>query len=137
MILDRIRIAPLSLKFIQKMFENLLSSVKLQSAKISENLDNIKSQTSKISEALFSTIKHSNLYDRKTDNTHCSRNVPQRVRDLRWPVLLDNKMHWVTLGSRQVDDNEEEEDIVEKFIRVINVDDDGTHKVSFKFGVFV
>lgn len=136
------------------MFENIIHNVKSHSAKLSEtlnienlrsqttrlseNVENIKNHTSRLSDNLMLTLKKSkfsNFFPVSEDTCHISQQPvtdksPQN-RVLKWPVLVDNKMQWITLqpnGLEEVEEEEEEEDIVARFIRVITPEDDSSPK---------
>ena len=128
------------------MFEDILTNIKAHSAKVTEslslenlraqgskltdNFDNLKAQTSKISGNIITTLKKSTPRyllvsqndDSPTQLVSENCNSPAK-RELKWPVLVDNKMQWVTIPQRGAS-VEDEDDIVERFIRVISVEDE-------------
>ncbi|PSN35611.1 hypothetical protein C0J52_24479 [Blattella germanica] len=136
------------------MFEDILSNIKAHSAKVTEslslenlraqttkfsdNFDNLKAQTTKISGNIVTTLKKNAprylLVPQNDTEPHnaCTNLSPTSncdsfsKRELKWPVLVDNKMQWVTIPSNvnNGEGEEDEEDIVERFIRVITVDDE-------------
>ncbi|KAK8742903.1 hypothetical protein OTU49_001727 [Cherax quadricarinatus] len=100
----------------------------------SVSLDSIKSQTTKMSTQVFSSLKsRSDRFSKLlwSDNSDVSGNQkapasnpkappPTLLEQLKWPVLINNKKHWLPyVSSNSVD----EEDIVERFIRVITLED--------------
>ncbi|CAG2060685.1 unnamed protein product, partial [Timema podura] len=110
-------------------FENLRS----QGTRFSENLDIMKSKTSRFSETILTTLKSTRvppyLSSRYESNENISKSLGQyNTKDsggrleLKWPVLVDNNMKWITRLPKTK--SEEEEDIVDRFIRVISVDED-------------
>nr|CAD7451843.1 unnamed protein product [Timema tahoe] len=110
-------------------FENLRS----HGTRFSENLDIIKSKTSRFSETILTTLKSTRvppyLSSRYESNENISKSLGQYNtkdsggrRELKWPVLVDNNMKWITRLPKTK--SEEEEDIVDRFIRVISVDED-------------
>lgn len=131
------------------MFEDIFSNIKAHSAKLSEsltvlgnlrvqttrfadNFDSLKAQTTKFSENIVTTLKKSSpryLLVPQSDKpvSHvlpADRNAPEK-RELKWPVLVDNRMRWVTFPPSTGNiPNTDDEDIVERFIRVISVDEE-------------
>jgi hypothetical protein len=130
------------------MFEDILSNIKAHSAKVSEsltlenlrvrtsrlsdNFDSLKTHTTKLSENIVTTLRKSApryLLVQQSDEPQTSvlpadANV-QGKRELKWPVLVDNKMQWITFSTdTESIPNTDEEDIVERFIRVISVDEE-------------
>jgi hypothetical protein len=131
------------------MFEDILSNIKAHSAKVSEslslenlrvqtsrfsdNFSSIKAQTTKLSENIVTTLKKSApryLLAPQSDDAEArllpTDSLAQGKRELKWPVLVDNKMQWVTLptDTGNVHNTDDEEDIVERFIRVISLDEE-------------
>lgn len=109
------------------MFENLIMNLKLQSLKVSGSLSNFKNNTNngldqfknKIKKKLSPNVEHNPIPQ--------SPSTPvQNYRDLRWPVLIDNEMHWVPHVPHIEED--ESEDIVERFTHMSNVN--RNYKVS-------
>uniref|UniRef100_A0A0P4W4B7 Schwannomin interacting protein 1 C-terminal domain-containing protein n=1 Tax=Scylla olivacea TaxID=85551 RepID=A0A0P4W4B7_SCYOL len=96
-----------------------LSSIKEQTAKVSSQvLSSLKAQSGKVSKLLWNEGSNA-----KTDNeTRAPR--PTLLEQLKWPVLIDNKRQWLHYVSGKSD---EEEDIVDKFIRVITIEDADEH----------
>lgn len=143
------------------MFEDILSNIKAHSAKVSgtlsfenlrqgtarlsDNFDSLKIQTTRLSESIATTLKKSTpryLLVHKSDEpqTSCLHAVAnaQGERDLKWPVLVDNKMQWISLSTdtENTPDTDDDDDIVERFIRVISVDEEKSftqvrHKIPF------
>jgi hypothetical protein len=133
------------------MFEDILSNIKAHSAKLSEsltglgnlrvqttrftdNFDTFKAQTTKLSENIFTALKNSSTRylqvpqgDESEPLSLPADSNSQGKRELKWPVLVDNKMRWITFlpatGSIPNTDDDDE-DIVERFIRVISVDEE-------------
>lgn len=118
------------------MFEDIISNIKAHSAKVSDalslenlraqtsrftdNFDNLKAQTTKLSENIVTTLKKS------APRYYADSNV-QGKHELKWPVLVDNKMQWVTFPKNAgniLNSDDEDEDIVERFIRVISLDEE-------------
>jgi hypothetical protein len=131
------------------MFEDIISNIKAHSAKVSEslslenlraqtsrfsdNFDSLKVQTTKLSENIVTTLKKSAprylLVSQSDEPENHSLNTDSNIqgkRELKWPVLVDNKMQWVTLptDAGNVSNSDDEDDIVERFIRVISVDEE-------------
>lgn len=92
-----------------------LSSIKEQTAKVSHQvLNSLRAQSSKVSKLLWN--EESNV--KTASDARTPR--PTLLEQLKWPVLIDNKRQWLQyVGAK----NEEEEDIVDKFIRVITIED--------------
>jgi hypothetical protein len=132
------------------MFEDILSNIKAHSAKLSEsltsmgnlreqttrftdNFDSLKAQTTKLSENIVTTLKKSSpryLLVSQSDESE-SRLLPtdsyaQGKRELKWPVLVDNRMQWITIppNTGNIPSTDDDEDIVERFIRVISLDEE-------------
>jgi hypothetical protein len=121
------------------MFEDIISNIKAHSAKVSEalslenlraqtlrltdNFDSLKIQTTKLSENIVTALKKSAPRDSSDSNV-------AGKHELKWPVLVDNKMQWVTFPRNAGNvlsgggGDDEDEDIVERFIRVISVDEE-------------
>lgn len=130
------------------MFEDILSNIKAHSAKLSESLtslgnmrvqttrftDNfgsLKTQTTKLTENIVTTLKKSPRYLIPQSDEPESRVLPtdsnsQGKRELRWPVLVNNRMQWITFpqNTENVPNIDDDEDIVERFIRVISLDEE-------------
>ncbi|KAG7167898.1 Schwannomin-interacting protein 1-like 1, partial [Homarus americanus] len=97
----------------------------------SVNLQSIKSHTTKVSTRVFTSLKSQSgrvsklLWNdgRAEGNEGTSSKArgppPTLLEQLKWPVLVDNKKRWLSYVNRA----DEEEDIVEKFIRVIRSED--------------
>lgn len=92
-----------------------LSSIKEQTAKVSHQvLNSLRAQSSRVSKLLWNEGSNAKtVNDAKTSR-------PTLLEQLKWPVLIDNKRQWLHYGGAK---NEEEEDIVDKFIRVITIED--------------
>jgi hypothetical protein len=118
------------------MFEDIVSNFKAHSAKVSEalslenlraqtlrltdNFDSLKVQTTKLSENIVATLK-------KSGPRYSADSNAQGKYELKWPVLVDNKMQWVTFPTNAgnvLNGDGEDEDIIERFIRVISVDEE-------------
>jgi len=141
------------------MFEDILSNIKAHSAKVSEtlsfenlrqgtaclsdNFDSLKTQT-RLSESIVTMLKKSApryllVHESDEPHTSCLHAVvkAQGEREMKWPVLVDNKMQWISLSTDtenipNTDSNDE--DIVERFIRVISVDEEKSFtQVRHKF----
>lgn len=143
------------------MFEGILSNIKAHSAKVSEtlsfenlrqgtvhlsdNFDSLKTQT-RLSECFVTMLKKSApryLLVHRSDEpqTTCLHAVvnAQRERELKWSVLVDNKMQWISLSTdteNTPNTDGDDEDIVERFIRVVSVDEEKSftqvrHKIPF------
>ena len=143
------------------MFEGILSNIKAHSAKVSEtlsfenlrqgtarlsdNFDSLKTQTTRLSESIVTTLKKSTphylLVHKSEPQTSCLHAVKnaQGERELKWPVLVDNKMQWISLSTDKENtpnNDDDDEDIVDRFIRVISVDEEKSftqvrHKIPF------
>lgn len=115
---------------------NSLSRLPANLSLSSVSLNSIKSQTAKVSSQLFSSLKsqsdrvskiiwnESNEADNTSENKSVSpetKKYPTLLEQLKWPVLVNNRKHWLPYVNN---DNTDEEDIVEKFIRVIRSEDD-------------
>lgn len=98
-----------------------LSSIREHTAKVSTQvLSSLKAQSHKVSKLLWS----------EEDNTEPVAKPraprPTLLEQLKWPVLIDNKRQWLRhIGGNK--NEEEEEDIVDKFIRVITIEDVDEH----------
>ncbi|PNF23412.1 hypothetical protein B7P43_G10600 [Cryptotermes secundus] len=118
------------------MFEDIISNIKAHSAKVSEaltlenlrahtlrftdNFDSLKVQTTKLSDNIVTTLK-------KSAPRYYADSKAQGKHELKWPVLVDNKMQWVTfpMNAGNISNcDDEDEDIVERFIRVISLDEE-------------
>jgi hypothetical protein len=123
-------------------FENLRQGT----ARLSDNFDSLKTQTTRLSESIVTTLKKSApryLLVHKSDEpqANCLRTVAnaQGERELKWPVLVDNKMQWISLSTdteNTPNTDDDDEDIVERFIRVVSVDEEKSftqvrHKIPF------
>lgn len=96
-----------------------LSSIKEQTAKVSNQvLSSLKAQSGRVSKLLWS--EGSNV--QTVNEARTPR--PTLLEQLKWPVLIDNKRQWLQYVGNK---NEEEEDIVDKFIRVITIEDVDEH----------
>lgn len=144
------------------MFEDIVANIKAHSAKVSEtlsfenlrqgtarlsdNFDSLKTQTTRLSESIVTTLKNSApryLLVHKSDEPQTScLHAPVNAhgeRELKWPVLVDNKMQWISLSTNTENTpntDDDDEDIVERFIRVISVDEENSftqvrHKIPF------
>lgn len=143
------------------MFDDILSNIKAHSAKVSgtlsfenlrqetarlsDNFDSLKTQTTRLSESIVTTLKKSApryLLVHKSDEpqTSCLHAVgnAQGECELKWPVLVGNKMQWISLSTdtEKTPDTDDDDDIVERFIRVISVDEEKSftqvrHKIPF------
>ena len=132
------------------MFQDILSNIKAHLAKASEtlsfenvtqgtarlsdNFDSLKTQTITLSESTVTMLKKSApryLLVHKNDEpqTSCLHAVvnARGERELKWPVLVDNKMQWISLSADTEyipNTDDDDEDIAERFIRVISLDEE-------------
>jgi hypothetical protein len=132
-----------------KVTESLsLENLRVRTSRLSDNFDSLKTHTTKLSESILTTLKKSApryLLVHQSDEPQTSI-LPadanaQGKHALKWPILVDNKMQWVTLstdtGNTPNTDDDDDEDIVERFIRVISVDEEKSftqvrhHKITF------
>lgn len=100
----------------------------------SVNLSSIREHTAKVSTHVFSSLRaQSNKVSKLLWNEGANAEpvhkpkapIPTLLEQLKWPVLIDNKRQWLRrVGSKS---EEEEEDIVDKFIRVITIEDADEH----------
>ena len=96
-----------------------LSSIKEQTAKVSNQvLNSLKAQSGRVSKLLWSKG------DSVKNVTETTAPRPTLLEQLKWPVLIENKRQWLQYVRTK---NEEEEDIVDKFIRVITIEDADEH----------
>ena len=61
----------------------------------------------------------------QTSCLHAVKNV-QEERELKWPVHVDNKIQWISLSTdteNTPNTDDDDEDIVERFSRVVSVDE--------------
>lgn len=113
-------------------FNNLQDSLGLSSV----NLSSIREQTAKVSTQVFSSLKakshkvskllwNDGANGEPASETRAPHPRPTILEQLKWPVLIDNKRQWLRhVGGNK---NEDEEDIVDKFIRVITIEDVDEH----------
>jgi hypothetical protein len=110
-------------------FENLRQGT----ARLSDNFDSLKTQTARLSESIVTTLKKSapryvlvNQSDEpETSCLHAIANARGK-RELKWPVLVDNKRQWISLSTETENppNTDDDEERVERFIRVISVDEE-------------
>ena len=131
------------------MFENFVTNIKTGSARITESLsvENLKSKTTKLSETLdnlkTTVINKTNSLSSYLSEAVDIRDGPtktistpnlngayvrSRISDhnLMWPVLVENQMRWVNYQPSYDDDEDSviEPDIIDKFVRVVNMGDE-------------
>lgn len=123
------------------MFESFVSNIRSHSnrltnslsmenfkLKASETLDNLKSNltdtTNSIS--LYFNDEQPRKGPSKTISTPNLNKFCNDKTNLKWPVLVDNKMVWIDYETYQNElaEDDEEPDIVDRFVRVISVNDD-------------
>ncbi|MPC12170.1 hypothetical protein E2C01_004848 [Portunus trituberculatus] len=96
-----------------------LSAIKEQTAKVSSQvLSSLKVQSGKVSKLLWNEGTSAKI------DTETRAPRPTLLEQLKWPVLIDNKRQWLHYVAGKSD---EEEDIVDKFIRVITIEDADEH----------
>lgn len=108
------------------MFENFVTNLKLHSLKVSGSLTNFKNNTNNGLGNFKSKLKGqlSPLYDNVEHNpipqspSSPIRSSKTNTMELKWPILIENEMHWVP-HVPSVED--EKEDIVERFTNISNV----------------
>lgn len=123
------------------MFESIVSNLKSHSFRLTESisLDNIKLKASESLDNLKSNIPELtgsvSMYFNKPHNSP-SKNTPSPIlkKDsifqnkpiLKWPVLVNNQTVWVDYDTYQneLEEEEEEYDIVDRFVRVISLGED-------------
>lgn len=111
-------------------YMNLQDSLGLPSVRLSA----IKEHTAKVSTQVFSSLRTQSQKVSKLLWSEGGTAVPAAearaprptlLEQLKWPVLIDNKRQWLrNIGGNK---SEEEEDIVDKFIRVITIEDADEH----------
>lgn len=96
------------------------------------SLTSIKDQTAKISTQVFSSLKEQSnrvtklMYNERNETTGKSTSFknrkapPSLLEQLKWPVLINNERHWIPYVGQG---EKNEEDVVDKFIRVITIED--------------
>ncbi|KAK3887425.1 hypothetical protein Pcinc_008470 [Petrolisthes cinctipes] len=96
------------------------------------SLTSIKDQTAKISTRVFMSLKEQSnrvsklMYNEGSETTNKPNSLrnhkapPSLLEQLKWPVLINNQRHWIPYVGRGEKD---EEDVVDKFIRVITIED--------------
>lgn len=147
------------------MFESILTNFKSKSSKVSDSVGSLKGTTSKISES-FSQIRCNLMHKTNSlssyfsnrnhlqngDSNHYSHSTPNLIQNKvkkTLPVLL------VSSGNRPIyqnnfqefihfnpisDSEELDNNIVDRFVRVINVEDDHANlsrKYSFRVSLFI
>lgn len=124
------------------MFESFVSNIRSHSnrltnslsmenfkLKASETLDNLKSNLTDTTNSI--SLYFNDVHPRKgPSKTISTPNLNKFCNDrtnLKWPVLVDNKMVWIDYETYQNElaEDDEEPDIVDRFVRVISVNDDG------------
>ena len=99
------------------------NDVKLKAATLSNS---VKSSLQANADNVVKYIKNEHVHkvSSSTNVSHASNEFSQTVNkdSLKWPVLINNKRHWLPFAKRSSED--EEEDIVDKFIRVIQLEDE-------------
>lgn len=91
------------------MFENLLASLKIHSIKVAETLwkdrtNNNRSETENNTESVGVAVEVNPI-----------ANSPSS--DLKWPVLTNNEMHWLSKVAHE----DEREDLIERFNSISQV----------------
>ncbi|KAG8266775.1 identical protein binding [Homalodisca vitripennis] len=116
------------------MFENILSNFKTKSTKVSESLsvESFKEKTSRISES-FSNIRCNLMnktnslssYFLTTQNTDGPNKTAHKINDtdLFSPTSQNSRLEYI-LFNPIADCDDAEDDIVDRFVRVINIDED-------------
>lgn len=124
------------------MFENIFSNFKTTSSKITDSMSvaSLKDKTSKISESLYN-IGHSFMHKTNSLSSYLSNNQcndnPSNRTSFSTPNLINNKENGLKtsthIHNNRVDyvqfnpiaDFEDvEDDIVDKFVRVVNIEED-------------
>lgn len=119
------------------MFENLFTNIKNQTSKVSNSFENLRDKTSKLSESVKAKLQSNsvstylNQKDDKTSDYAKTNYLSPRASDFKnkgqshldWPVLIDHVD--VIQNEYYISDDEEvqSDDIVDRFIKVITIDD--------------
>lgn len=129
------------------MFENLVINFKNKSAIVSDSLsvESLKGKTSRLSDSLFtlrtSIIHKTHSLSSYLTSEHCTKETTktsssapnlnentfrpnQRQNDLVWPTLIKNKVEYVSYNPVADVDDDVEQNIVDRFVRVINIEDE-------------
>lgn len=131
------------------MFENLLTNLKTQTNKVSTSFnENLRSQTTKLSENFDNfkyklktnkvsnfLTKHNNVneFDEQLNNDYFSprafstKTVHCEENDLMWPILNENNENIIKVIP--FDEDPENLDIVERFIKVITINDNDANEI--------
>lgn len=99
-----------------------LNSIKSQTAKVSSQLfTSLKSQSDRVSKLIWNETSEVNDNSGNDPVSPEPKKYPTLLEQLKWPVLVNNRKYWLPYINN---DKTDEEDIVEKFIRVIRSEDD-------------
>lgn len=99
-----------------------LNSIKSQTAKVSSQLfTSLKSQSDRVSKLIWNEPSEVNDSSGNDPVSPEPKKYPTLLEQLKWPVLVNNRKYWLPYINN---DKTDEEDIVEKFIRVIRSEDD-------------
>lgn len=99
-----------------------LNSIKSQTAKVSSQLfTSLKSQSDRVSKLIWNETSEVNDNSGNDSVSPEPKKYPTLLEQLKWPVLVNNRKYWLPYINN---DKTDEEDIVEKFIRVIRSEDD-------------
>lgn len=99
-----------------------LNSIKSQTAKVSSQLfTSLKSQSDRVSKLIWNEPSEVNDNSGNDSVSPEPKKYPTLLEQLKWPVLVNNRKYWLPYINN---DKTDEEDIVEKFIRVIRSEDD-------------
>lgn len=99
-----------------------LNSIKSQTAKVSSQLfTSLKSQSDRVSKLIWNETSEVNDSSGNESVSPEPKKYPTLLEQLKWPVLVNNRKYWLPYINN---DKTDEEDIVEKFIRVIRSEDD-------------
>ncbi|CAL4114085.1 unnamed protein product [Meganyctiphanes norvegica] len=103
-----------------------LGALRSHTAKVSTKfVSSFKTQSNKVTNYIWNKEDHINGNYRKNnlsseEKERLRTNPPSLLEQLKWPVLVNNSFQWSPSVNS---DDPEEEDIIEKFIRVIKVED--------------
>lgn len=133
------------------MFENIVANIKNKSFRVSDSLsvESLKGKTSRFSETVYnlgSTLIHKtnslssylsvdqfiNKKDVIVNDEYAktSMSTPNLVHSIPngiqsgWPTVINNKTNYVIYNPMAEDDYDDDDDIVNRFVRVINVEEE-------------
>ena len=148
----------------QNMFENIVSNIKNKSFRVSDSLsvESLKGKTSRFSETVCnfgSTLIHktnslssylsvdqfinkkdvivNDEYAKTSMSTpNLVHNIPNGIQsEMRWPTVINNKSDYV-IYNPMAEDEYDDDDIVNRFVRVINVEEETPPHRRYAVSVF-